>query len=162
MVNRSGEGSWALRMENLFPRAEKLISARCCCIVHRYFADSGCVGLKGCWIPFMKCISSNSAWLSGANTSKTPLWSDLWIRTVLIQYKMRVTNKLWVFWCQTQADWNRTVRAVRRGEAGRYLVPKDRKYIEFSRFCSQNTAFRTRFRSQNAPKSPQILWSLNP
>ena len=69
----------ALRIENPFPRGEKLITARCCCIVHRYFADSGCVGLKGCWILFMKCISSNSAeqpyraWLSGANTSKTPL-----------------------------------------------------------------------------------------
>ena len=73
MVNRSAEGSWTLRMENLFPRAEKLISPRYCCILYRYLADSGCVGLKGCWILFMKCISSNSAWLSGSNTSKTPL-----------------------------------------------------------------------------------------
>ena len=50
------------------------------------------------------------------------------------------------FGSRTEQIAKRTVRAVRRGEAGRYLVPKDRKYIEFSRFCSQNTAFRIRFR----------------
>ena len=53
---RTAKEAGALRIENLFPRGEKLITARCCCIVHRYFADSGCVGLKGCWIPFMKIL----------------------------------------------------------------------------------------------------------
>ena len=82
---------------------------------------------------------------SMANTSKTPLcrlWSVLWIS------EKQTVGVL------APDPINRTVRAVRRGEAGRYLVPKEWKYIDFSRFCSQNTAFQTWIRPPNTPKSP--------
>ena len=54
---------------------------------------------------------------------------------------------------------NRTVRAVRRGEAERYLVPKDRKYIEFSRFARKILLFGPDFVPKTHPNRPNPIVS---